>query len=135
MARRAVGPTQRLRTRLVRRWGRSIFAALIKAGYDTTTKVNNGQAGFMHAAASGNAAAVQAVLALVNLQLEARDEDGDTAFVAACGTGNPECVAELIKAGGDATAKDNKGRTEAQIWCVRASVRACVRACVRGMRA
>ena len=58
------------------------IAALIKAGYDTTTKVNNGQA--------GNAAAVQAVLALVTVQLEARDEDGETAFVAACGTGGPE---------------------------------------------
>ena len=66
------------------------IAALIKAGCDTTTKVNNGQAGLMHAVASGTAAAVQAVLALVTVQLEARDEDGETAFVAACGTGGPE---------------------------------------------
>jgi hypothetical protein len=76
------------------------IAALIKAGCDTTTKVNNGQAGLMHAAASGNAAAVQVVLVLGNLQLEARDKDGDTAFLAACSTGDPECIAELIKAGG-----------------------------------
>ena len=76
------------------------IAALIKADCDTTTKVNNGQAGLMHAAASGNAAAVQVVLVLGNLQLEARDKDGDTAFLAACSTGDPECIAELIKAGG-----------------------------------
>ena len=76
------------------------IAALIKAGCDTTTKVNNGQAGLMHAAASGNAAAVQVVLVLGNLQLEARDKDGDTAFLAACSTGDPECIAELIKARG-----------------------------------
>ena len=37
---------------------------------------------------------------MVNLQLEARDGDGETAFVAAYGTGDPECIAELIKAGG-----------------------------------
>ena len=65
----------------------------------------------MHAAASGNAAAVQVVLALGNLQLEATDKDGDTAFLAVCSTGDPECIAELIKAGGDTTAKDTKGRT------------------------
>ena len=76
------------------------IAALIKAGCDTTTKVNNGQAGLMHAVASGTAAAVQAVLALSNLQLEARGGGGDTAFFAACGTSDPECIAELIKAGG-----------------------------------
>ena len=64
----------------------------------------------MHAAASGNAAAVQVVLVLGNLQLEARDKDGDTAFLAACGTGDPECIAELITAGSDTTTKDNKGR-------------------------
>ena len=104
------------------------IAALIKAGYDTTTKVNNGQAGFMHAAASGNAAAVQAVLALVNLQLEARDEDGDTAFVAACGTGNPECIAELIKAGVVLRPRTTRAALKRKFG-------ACVRACVRGMRA
>ena len=65
----------------------------------------------MHAAASGNAAAVQVVLVLGNLQLEARDKDGDTAFLAACSTGDPECIAELIKAGCNTTAKNNKGQT------------------------
>ena len=70
------------------------IATLIKAGCDTTTKVNNGQAGLMHAAASGNAAAVQVVLALGNLQLDARDRDEDTAFLAACGTGDPESIAD-----------------------------------------
>ena len=63
-------------------------------------KSNKGVTGLMEAAYSGSAEAVRAVLALGKTELEAKDKYGRTAFHAACHKGDPECIAELIKAEG-----------------------------------
>ena len=43
--------------------------------------------------------------------LEAKDEDGLTAFLLACGDRNPEIVAALVEAGCDTAAKTSAGLT------------------------
>ena len=87
------------------------IAELAMAGCDTTAKDNDGWTALMNAAASGNAAAVQTVLASGGAQLEARQDEGGTAFLLACFKGDPYCIAELAKAGCDTTAKGNNGST------------------------
>ena len=44
-------------------------------------------------------------------ELEARDEDGRTAFFYACDKGDAECIALLVRAGCDTAAKNDHGYT------------------------
>eukprot|EP01047_Picozoa_sp_COSAG01_P033731 COSAG01_NODE_2496_length_7573_cov_15.650120_1_plen_1328_part_00 len=88
------------------------IAALAKVGCDTAARSSNGYTGLMNAAAlAGSAAAVEAVLVVSEAELEARDEDGDTAFLLACSKGHAECIAALAKAGCDTAARSSDGST------------------------
>jgi ankyrin repeat protein len=87
------------------------ITALAAAGCDTAAVTCYGQTGLMAAAASGSAAAVEAVLALDGTELDARDNYGGTAFLAACHDGSAECIAPLVMAGCDTAATTNYGKT------------------------
>jgi uncharacterized protein len=52
-----------------------------------------------------------ALLALAGADLEAKDEEGQTALLKAAAHGNLECVRALLKAGAVVTVKDNEGNT------------------------
>jgi ankyrin repeat protein len=79
------------------------IAALAEAGCDKAARNGKDQTGLMLAAASlsGSAAAVQTVLALGAVGLEDKDDEGCTAFMCACGSGNIECIMALAHAGCD----------------------------------
>ena len=62
-------------------------------------------------ASFGSAAALQAVLDAGEAELEARNEDGYTAFLWACCKGHAECIALLAQAGCNTRAKNEKGST------------------------
>lgn len=62
------------------------------------------------AAQSGDVAAVRRLLAL-GLSIEARDRQGCTALIRACGGGHPALVEELLDRGADAGARADSGAT------------------------
>jgi hypothetical protein len=51
------------------------------------------------ASAYGDRGALLATLAAADAELEARDENGETAFLLACKQGHAECIAALADAG------------------------------------
>ena len=65
----------------------------------------------MAAAVIGDAVQVQAVLDAGGSDLEARDDDGCTAFLRTCFHGHVACMEALSKAGCDKQATANKGWT------------------------
>jgi hypothetical protein len=66
----------------------------------------------MHAADRGNTEGVQHLLASA-LDINARDQKGETALIHACLRGNadPQLIRSLLLAGADVNAKDRNGRT------------------------
>ena len=81
------------------------------AGCDLTVKLNNGSTGLIHAAAGGRAAALQWLVDTGGAQLDARAEQGGTAFLFACHHRQVECMRVLKEAGCDLTVKLNDGST------------------------
>ena len=100
---------------------------LAAAGCDTTAKTPSGQTGLILAVQSGNLDAVARVLHVGGSELEARDEDGGTAFLIACLKGQVEVVGALAKAGCDTT-KTTSGGYTGLILAVRSGSAATVRA-------
>ncbi len=84
---------------------------LVDAGCNTTVTRNCGSNALMHAARSGVAAAVSTALAAGWCELEARDEDGDTAFLVACYSGSIECMQLLVDAGCETAAINKHSET------------------------
>eukprot|EP01044_Picomonas_judraskeda_P009201 COSAG03_NODE_1105_length_4804_cov_14.592561_3_plen_748_part_00 len=82
---------------------------LAEAGCDTATINNNGLNALMFAADSGVAAPVRAALAAGWCELEARDNDGSTAFLYSCTKGNVECTELIVEAGCNTAANNNNG--------------------------
>ena len=84
---------------------------LAGASCDKDTMAYDGATALMHAAASGEAAAVRAVLDLGVADCERRDNAGSTAFLYACCKGSAECIGLLAEAGCDKDAVCNIGGT------------------------
>ena len=84
---------------------------LAEAGCDRTAATDEGVTALMSAVLSREVAAVRAVLCVGVKDKEARDEDGTTAFLYACGKGSVECIAVLTEAGCDKTAVTDAGVT------------------------
>ena len=84
----------------------------------------------LSAAQSGVAAAVRAVLAAGWCELEARTEQGSTAFLSACYKGRVECMQVLVEGGCNTAAKNNAGlnNTNALMLAACSGVAAAVRA-------
>eukprot|EP01046_Picozoa_sp_COSAG06_P079084 COSAG06_NODE_26592_length_611_cov_1.257812_1_plen_199_part_10 len=81
----------------------------------------------MNTAHSGVAAAVRAALDAGWCELEARDKQGDTAFLYACHSGSVECIELLIQADCDIAATARTG-TNALMKTAHSGVAAAVRA-------
>jgi ankyrin repeat protein len=84
---------------------------LAQAGCNTAVINNYGMNALMCAACSGVAAAVRTALAAGWCELEARADDGSTAFHVACFKGTIESMQLLAEAGCNTAAKDNCNRT------------------------
>ena len=65
----------------------------------------------MAATETGDAAQVKVILDAGGADLEARRDDGATAFLVACDNGHVECVEALSQAGCDKKARSNNGWT------------------------
>jgi ankyrin repeat protein len=85
--------------------------ALVEAGCDTAATDRSNMTGLMLAAGSGSAATLRAVLDAGGSELEAKDEDGATAFLYACLKGDPESLAVLVEAGCVTSVKNIDGQT------------------------
>jgi hypothetical protein len=81
------------------------IVTLAEAGCDTAARNRTGRTGLMLAAGWGSAAAIQALLELDSTELEAKDEQGCTAFLCACTKGNVDCIGALAEAGCDTFVK------------------------------
>eukprot|EP01045_Picozoa_sp_COSAG04_P019896 COSAG04_NODE_1977_length_5094_cov_11.505105_3_plen_871_part_00 len=110
---------------------------LVEAGCDTAATNGAGMTALMLAANSGVPAAARLALEKSWCELEARDANGDTAFLIACCNGSAECMQLLADAGCDTAATNDAeaaGRVEtagggetALICAVQSNVPAAVR--------
>ena len=82
---------------------------LAEAGCDTAAMNSKGMTALMNTAGSGVAAAVRAALDAGWCELEARDKDGNTAFLYACHSGSVECMELLMQADCDIAATGSAG--------------------------
>jgi ankyrin repeat protein len=91
----------------------SSLALLLDAGALLNARNNNGFTPLMLAAWKGAAACVKLLLASGGdaLELDAVDQDGDTALHAAAYYNHPEIIQLLLQAGADPIIGDNNGRT------------------------
>jgi hypothetical protein len=100
---------------------------LAEAGCDTAAVDSEGVTALMYTTFYDTVAAVRAALAAGWCELEARDKDGDTAFLTACNVGSVDCMELLIEAGCDATVVNGEGGN-ALMHTVVSGVAAAVRA-------
>lgn len=84
---------------------------LMKAGCNTAATTNNGGTALIVAALLDRAASAHSLLALDGIDIEAKDKDGDTAFLAACNSGSIGTIEALLQVGCDTDVRNHTGVT------------------------
>ena len=95
------------------------ITALAEGGCDTTAESTQRKNALMFAASSGNIAAVEAVLKTGPAKVDARDQNGFTAFLWACEQGSLTCIEKIRGLGFDTSVRTVNAKTA--LMCAAAS--------------
>jgi ankyrin repeat protein/tetratricopeptide (TPR) repeat protein len=88
-----------------------VVSSLLTAGSDVTSVGQDGYTALHCAVYSGKPTVVERILALQTVELEAKTNSGETAFLLALWKGDEEVVSSLLTAGSDVTAVGQNGLT------------------------